>query len=92
MFHILISRYILLENKIYVKFQHEKLYKLQTKFYLNNIDLVLGKKQNSVRPIFARRKPTAQNLKFFSTRELQEYNKLFFVNCGAFQAVSCGIL
>ena len=51
-FHILITKYILLKNKIYVNIQHEKFYKLQTKVYFNDIDFVLKKKQNFVRSIF----------------------------------------
>ena len=52
-FHILISKYVLLKNKIYVKIQNENLYKLQTKVYFNNIDFVLKTKQNLVLLIFS---------------------------------------
>ena len=89
-FHILITKYILLKNKIYVKIQREQLYKLQTKVYFNNIDFVLKKKQNFVRPIFAVTKTYRTEFGVFSTRKLQEYNKLVFVKCSTFQAVSYG--
>ena len=52
-FHSLITNYILLKNKIYVKIDREKLYKLQTKVYFNNIDFVLKRKQNFVGSIFS---------------------------------------
>ena len=90
-FHILIPKYILLKNKIYIKIQREQLYKLQTKIHLNNIDFVLKKKQNFVRPIFADAKAYRTEFGVFSTRKLQKYNRLFFAKCRTFKAVSHGI-
>ena len=48
---MLISKYILLKNKIYVKIQCEKLYKVQIKVYFNYIYIVLKIKQDFVRSI-----------------------------------------
>ena len=45
--------FIITKKKIYVKIQREKLFKLQTKVYFNNIDFVLKKKQNFVRSVFS---------------------------------------
>ena len=90
-FHILITKYILLKDEIYIKIQREKFYKLQTKVYFNTIDFVLKKKQNSVRLIFAVATTYRTEFGVSSTRKLQEYNKLFFVKCGTFQAVSYAI-
>ena len=80
-------KYILLKNKIYVKIQRKKFYKLQTKVYFNNINFVLKKKQNSERPISAVAKTYRTEFGVFSTQNLQEY-KLFFVKCRTFQVVS----
>ena len=43
---------MLLKNKIYVKIQREKLYKLRTQVYFNNIVFFLKNKQSFVRSIF----------------------------------------
>ena len=85
-FHILIKKYILLKNKIYVKIQCEKLYKLQTKVYFNNIDFVLEKKATLCDQFSLLRKPIAQNAEFF-----QHENYKNIINCGTFQPVSYGI-
>ena len=76
-FRILISNYILLKNKFYVKIQREKLYKLQTKVYFNNIDFVLKKKLKFVQPIFAVAKTYRTEFRIFSRRKLQENNSVF---------------
>ena len=80
-----------LENKIYVKLPREKLYKLQTKVYFSNIDFGLGKKENSMQPIFGVAKSYRTKFGIFSIGKLQEYNKLIFVKCRTFEAVSYGV-
>ena len=51
-FHILISKHILLKNKIYVKIHREKLYKLKFILIIYK-DCILKKKQKFMRSIFS---------------------------------------